>query len=353
MKKIAALLLTFSLLMSCQKEKAAAEKSQSGFTSLKTDVLLKESISVRALLIDSNKVWYAANNGKYGYYDLKTQKNFFGNVSKDTLSLEFRSIAKTSKYIFIASIGNPGLVYRISKDGREIKLVYQENHEKVFYDSMQFWNDTEGIAMGDPTDDCLSVIITRDGGNTWKKLPCDQLPKVITNEAAFAASNTNIVIKGNNTWLVSGGMQSRVFFSADKGNTWKVYNTPIDQGAEMKGIFTADFYDTDNGFIAGGNFDDPNNNSGNKAITKDGGKTWQLIAEKSGFGFASCVQYVPNSDGKALVSVGASGLQYSSDSAKTWKQLLNDNSLYTIRFIDDSTAIAAGKYQIIRIRFMK
>jgi hypothetical protein len=31
----------------------------------------------------------------------------------------------------------------------------------------------------------------------------------------FAASNT-IVIKGNNTWIVSGGMKG-VFYSADKG----------------------------------------------------------------------------------------------------------------------------------------
>jgi hypothetical protein len=28
---------------------------------------------------------------------------------------------------------------------------------------MQFWNNKEGIAMGDPIADCLNVIITRDG----------------------------------------------------------------------------------------------------------------------------------------------------------------------------------------------
>jgi hypothetical protein len=32
---------------------------------------------------------------------------------------------------------------------------------------------------------------------------------------------------------------------------------------------------------------------------------------KSRFGYASCIQYIPNSDGKSLVSVGASGLYYS------------------------------------------
>jgi hypothetical protein len=31
-------------------------------------------------------------------------------------------------------------------------------------------------------------------------------------------------------------------------------------------------------------------------------------------GYASCIQYIPNSDGKSLVSVGVSGLYYSYDS---------------------------------------
>ena len=32
-------------------------------------------------------------------------------------------------------------------EDNEIKLVYQENHPKTFYDSMDFWNDQEGIAI--------------------------------------------------------------------------------------------------------------------------------------------------------------------------------------------------------------
>ena len=44
--------------------------------------------------------------------------------------------------------------------------------------------------MGDPTADCISIIITRDGGQTWNKIPCSQLPKSKEGEAAFAASNT-------------------------------------------------------------------------------------------------------------------------------------------------------------------
>jgi photosystem II stability/assembly factor-like uncharacterized protein len=63
------------------------------------------------------------------------------------------------------------------------------------------------------------------------------------------------------------------------------------------------------------------------------------------------VQFIPNSKGKQVVSVGASGLQYSSDGGISWKQFSKDESLYTIRFVNKNTAFAAGKNKIIRITF--
>ena len=323
------------------------------FKTVSIDTLFKDNINIRAITADGNKIWYAGNNSRFGFYDLKKNKKFESKITKDTLQLEFRSIAQTTTNVFLLSVANPALLYKVSKEDLKITLEYEENNEKVFYDSMKFWNKNEGIAMGDPITDCLSIIITRDGGNSWNKIPSGKLPEIMDGEAAFAASNTNIVIKGNKTWIVSGGKKARVFYSADKGNTWEVYDTPIVQGKAMAGIFTADFYDAKNGFIAGGDYEALNQNFGNKARTEDGGKTWELMAENQGFGYASCVQYVPNSNGKSLVSVGASGLYYSYDSGNSWKQLATDSSLFTIRFIDDHTAIAAGKNKMIRINFLK
>ena len=353
MKRWILLFLSFSLITSCKKEPKLKTEHGAVFQGISIDTLLTDSISVRAILVASDTVWYAANDGKYGYLNLNSKKAFSGHVAKDTLALEFRSIASTKKHVFILNVANPALLYRISKDGSKIDLVYGEKHDKVFYDSMQFWNDNDGIAMGDPTENCLSVIVTRDGGKTWKKIPCENLPKVIEGEAAFAASNTNLIVRGNNAWMVSGGKKARIFHSSDKGNSWKVYETPIIQGKTMTGIFTAAFYDANNGFIAGGDYEVQGQNFQNKAITSDGGKTWKLIAEKQGFGYASCVQYVPESDGKQLVCVGGTGLFYSSDSGNSWTQFSKDSSLYTIRFQNDSTAIAAGKNKIIRIHFNK
>lgn len=352
MRNFFLILLVSTVFISCRTADFAVKNTtNTAFNSVMVDTLFQDKISIRAIVIDANKIWFAADKGRFGFFNLANNQKFESKITKDSLPLEFRSNAKTNKHIFILNVGNPALLYQISKDGKAAKLVYQEQHEKVFYDSMQFWNNKEGIAMGDPIADCLNIIITRDGGNSWTKVPSDKLPKVTDGEAAFAASNTNIIIKENDTWIVSGGKKSRVFYSPDKGNTWTVYDTPIVQGRAMTGIFTADFYDSQTGFIAGGDYEVRNQNFSNKAITNDGGKTWKLIAENQAFGYASCVQYVPESNGKGLVTVGFSGIFYSSDKGASWKQLSMDTTLNTIRFIDNHTAIAAGQNKMIRIRF--
>ena len=70
-------------------------------------------------------------------------------------------------------------MYKLNADREKSEVVYKETHPNAFYDSMEFWNDQEGLAIGDPTEECMSIIITRDGGESWNKISCDNLPKVI------------------------------------------------------------------------------------------------------------------------------------------------------------------------------
>lgn len=346
MKHFATVILTCCLSVAQSQEK-------SSFTKIDVDTLISGKMSIRALYHEPNKIWYVADNGRFGFVDIATNNIYEKRISFDSLKPEFRSMAGTKDFVYVLSITNPALLYQIDKKTNKTKLVYSERHAKVFYDSMKFWNEKEGIALGDPTEDCFSVLITRDGGANWQKLSCDSFPRLTDGEAAFAASNTNIVVKGDKCWLVSGGKKARVFYSSDKGRSWHVYDTPIAQGYQMSGIYTADFYDEKTGIIGGGNYDEPDNNIGNKALTMDGGKTWQLVSDDAGFGYASCIQYVPGSAGKELACVGATGLWYSADGGISWEKWLDDKSLYVIVFADEKTAYAAGKNKLIRIRFKK
>ena len=360
--------MSLLIVFSCKslKDESRTEKEVKNFTSVEIETLIEDStLNVRALEIKDNKLWISSSLGFIGFESIDEQNIIKSSVfnhpfDSDVLSystrikktdstfLNIRSLAKINDALFILSIESPSMLYKFEKG--EIDLVYQENHPKAFYDSMEFWNDQEGIAIGDPTDDCISVIITRDGGETWTKLSCDVLPKVNEGEAAFAASDTNIAIVGDKTWVATGGKSSRILFSADKGKTWDVFDTPIIQGKETTGMYSIDFYDENHGFAIGGDYTDADANQKNKIVTNDGGKTWQVVAGGSGPGYRSCVQYVPNSKAQQLVAIGFKGIDYSADAGQTWKHL-SDEGFYTLRFLNDSTAYAAGNGRISKLSF--
>lgn len=364
MKKTLLILVTIFIIVgmgscSVRKYNERFDRLYSGFKSVEVmNVDESSNFSIRAIELSGDDVLVLAHSGfesSIGYYENDKLHKREGAITSHTelqdSKLEFRSIAKTKKYYFFLSVSSPAYLYRASLGNfSQPVLVYQEDHKKVFYDSMDFWNDQEGIAIGDPTDDCMSIIITRDGGNTWTKLSCNDLPKAKEGEAAFAASDTNISIVGDHTWVATGGKASRVMYSPDKGKNWEVYDTPIVQGKETTGIYSIDFYDENNGFAIGGDYTKPNDTLNNKIRTNDGGKTWQVVANGKGPGYRSCVQYVPNSDGKELVAIGFKGIDYSNDYGDSWKHL-SDEGFYTIRFLNDSVAYAAGKGRISKLTF--
>lgn len=300
--------------------------------------------SIRAIAaLDENTVWFAGSKGQYGY-----TKDGGKNWKIDSLkhpaqeNLAFRSIAVTQENIFILSIASPALLFKSSDQGANWEVVYQENDSLAFYDAMAFWNDKMGIAMGDPTDGCMSIIKTIDGGNTWNKIPCEQLPVTVEGEAAFTASNGNIALAGDQAWIVSGGKQSRVFHSPDFGETWAVYPSPIIQGGQMTGIFSCDFYDEKTGIVMGGDWSKQAMNTGNKAITSDGGKTWKLIAEGEAPGYQSSVQYIGKNSADHIVSCGTPGVHYSADGGISWQRISTDG-YYTTRKAGDILWLAGNK----------
>jgi photosystem II stability/assembly factor-like uncharacterized protein len=304
-----------------------------------------DSTSIRAIIgIDADNMIFAGSRGDIGVTDDGGKTWEFQYFKyQDSLTPHFRSIAKTSKSIYALSIANPALLYRVSFGAQ--KIVYKEEGEKVFYDAMTFLDDKTGIAIGDPIGGCTSIIMTHDGGETWNKIDCSKLPEVKDGEASFAASNTNIAFYKDNIWVVTGGTRARVLKSSDKGETWEIFDTPMIQGDGPQGIYSVDFYDENNGIIIGGNFSKPNENIANKAITKDGGKTWKIVADGKAPNYKSCVQYVPGTKGKEVIAVGKTGVSFSNDGGETWKDISKDG-YYAIQFVDNKTAWLSGHQKI-------
>jgi photosystem II stability/assembly factor-like uncharacterized protein len=306
--------------------------------------------SIRALSVtDDDHIYYAGANGAFGFSQDGGKTWNHDSIEVAGSYPEFRAIAVTGEAIHLLSVGSPAYLLRSTDLGKNWELVYSEEGELVFYDAMQFWDNQEGIAMGDPTDGCISVIVTRDGGQSWEKIGCEELPAIKEGEAAFAASNTNIALVKDHAWIGTGGGAARIYHSKDRGNTWEIYDTPLIQGGAMTGIFSVDFYDESTGIIFGGNWEAKSNAVANAAITTDGGQSWQLISEARGPGYRSCIQFVPGGGGKSVIAVGIPGVAYSRDMGSHW-QLLSDEDFYTIRFTPDgSAAWLAGNGKIAKM----
>jgi photosystem II stability/assembly factor-like uncharacterized protein len=327
---------------------ASCGKNTGIISEVKVEVIYEDSISIRAIDIENDVLHFAGSMGKIGQLNTETNRVDTTTIIKDGKPPHFRSIARNGNQTFALSIGNPGLLYRWSDGFDDLELVYSEYGDSVFYDALQFWDTNNGIAFGDENKGCVSILITPDGGATWKRQPCSNLPLSIGGEGAFAASNTNIVTIDQTAWIATS--KSRLLKSEDLGKNWEVYKIPVGTGKDASGVYSIDFYDKDLGIAFGGDYTAPKENIENKAVTLDGGGSWSVVASGEEPGYKSCVRFVPNSSGEQIVAVGFTGISISNDGGLSWTEI-SDEPFYTIEFMDKRTAFAAGKNRIAKLKF--
>lgn len=279
--------------------------------------------SFRGLAVVSENVIWASGTGGTFVRSIDGGKSWkVGNV-EGAEKLDFRDIeAFDENTAYVLSIGNGenSRIYKTTDGGENWKLQFKNTDEKAFFDSIAFWDEKNGMAMSDPVDGKYVLYRTTDGEN-WIKVSTVNMPSVKSGEAAFAASGTCIITEGKSRiWLITGGMDARVFYSKDRGNSWKVANTPIVNGTAGSGIFSIAMQNKKRGVIVGGNYEKPESNIDNLAYTLNGGKTW--TSSKGLTGYRSGVAFV---DKNTIIAVGSSGSDLSNDGGKTWRNLDKEN----------------------------
>src|SRR6267142_4126283 len=238
-----------------------------------------------------------------------------------TDQLDFRDIdAIDERTAYLLSIGNgpASRIYKTTDAGTTWTLQFKNEDPKAFYDAMSFWDADHGIVIGDSIDGQFCIMTTENGGRVWKQVPASALPPALENEGAFAASGTNIAVFGKgHAWIGTGAAaKARVLRTSDRGRTWKISATPLLAGPAA-GIFSVAFRNAQHGVVVGGDYKKEEDAVDNFAVTSDGGATWTHMKGLSGF--RSAVAYVPAST--ALVAVGPSGTDYSTDDGRNWIRL--------------------------------
>lgn len=304
--------------------------------------IFNDKISIRALEIYDHKVWYSGTDSKFGFVDLKNPQKQ-KQIQLSEKKLQFRTLAQDKRFFYAINIESPAYFFKIDKKDLKSQIIYTDTIKTAFYDALHFVNDDLAYTFSDPDKDNHLKLAVYEKGR-WGLLQSDV--KLYDGEAAFAASNTNIVSSKNYLWIATGGKASRILRLDLKNEKFEVFNTPFIQGESSQGMYSIDFYDDTFGIAVGGDYTKQTDNINNIATTHDSGKTWSIQASGQNAGYTTCVRIKPNSKGKEIIAVGDQHISFSSDYGKTWKKLSDEKGYFVCEWVDKNTVVFAGKDRI-------
>lgn len=313
------------------------------------ETILNDKISIRALELYDNKVWYSGTDSKFGFVDLKNYKNQ-KQIRLSEEKLQFRTLGQNKTSFYAINIESPARFFKIDKKDLKSQVIFKDTAKTAFYDALHFVNDKLAYTFSDADKHhLLKLAVYKDGKwNMFKN-------NVTLNdgEAAFAASNTNISSCKKYLWIATGGKASRILRMNLKDEKIKVFNTPIIQGEPSQGMYSIDFFEDRFGIAAGGDYIKQDANINNIATTIDAGETWQIQASGQNAGYTTCVKIKPGSKGKEIIAVGDKHISYSSDFGKTWKKISDEKGFFVCQWIDRNNIVLAGisKIAVMKLKF--
>ena len=262
-------------------------------------------------------------------------------------ALDFRSVwAFDSLTAVVASAGDGAAgqarLYRTTNGGRNWTLVRQDSTKGVFYDAVAFWDRQYGLVLSDPIDDGgrrrFLVLVTSDGGLTWRRTPAEGMPDALADEGAFAAGNAALGVSDDTrAWFVTGGPNgARIYTTTTGGARWDAVAVPGTPHGASAGLFAVAGAPGGGGIgvsanlrartarqlpapaiAVGGDYRQARVGAG-QIVRSDDGDRWER-ADVGGTapGYWSGLGYVPGV-ARTAVAVGGGGTAVTRDDGRTW-----------------------------------
>ncbi|WP_035375031.1 WD40/YVTN/BNR-like repeat-containing protein [Pseudoduganella violaceinigra] len=265
-------------------------------------------------------------------------------------TIDFRDIEAfddKNAIVMGAGPGEASRMYRTRNGGLSWQLVVVNKEPEGFWDAMAFWDAHNGIVFGDPVRGAFQVLVTTDGGESWRPVENPTGLAALPQEGAFAASGTCLSVGGlGDAWFVTGGAgQARLFRSVDRGHNWQAVTLQIPATAPSKGAFSVAFDGNRRGLVVGGDYKEPTLGTLNGSISADGGAGW-WPAQILPTGFLSAVVPVPGARG-TFVAVGLAGSGYTRDGGKSWTIIEKETKLNAVGFSASGAGWAVGPKGLI------
>ncbi len=292
-------------------------------------------------IVDQNIVWAVAYDGSGGTANVqqftKTTNGGAtwtpGNISINNAALGIgmihaQSATKAWLAAFPNAAGQTGGIWITTNGGttwtRQNTATF--SNAASFTNTVYFWDDLEGLCMGDPINNEFEIYRTTNGGTTWTVVPGASIPNPQASEFGYTRQ---MEVVGNSIWFTTS--KGRIYHSTNKGVTWAVYTSPITDfgGAVVAGSSAnLSFSSLTNGIII--------NQAGSVWKSTNSGSTWTAVTT-TGPVYTDGLCFI---EGTSTVfstgaATGAAGSSYSTDNGTTWN-LIDTEQHLSVEFINTS-----------------
>jgi len=298
--------------------------------------------SLRGLsVVDDNILWASGSNGTVAR-STNGGKSFEWLTVQGYEQRDFRDIeAFDANTALIMAVAEPAIILKTKDGGKTWKKVFEDTTKGMFLDAMDFADDGNGIVVGDPVNNKLFIATTSSYGDKWLALkPENDFYTADTGEAFFAASGTNINIKGNKNnhaiSFVTGGSDSRLFFNGQP-LALNIIKGKDSQGANSVAVNSS----VTRMIIVGGDFNAPELSEKNiEVFNINGEQLLYPVVQTPPHGYRSCVAFITDD---SLICCGLTGVDISADGGLNWKLISNESFHVCARAKNGNAVFLAGK----------
>jgi len=294
----------------------------------------------RGVFVNDN---FIVTSGYEGRVSISSSDRVQFSVYKIDSLEDFRDVCFLDNHVIAMNSGNLGQIWKFNPEKKSKQIVF--NRDSVFLDGMDFNENRQGAAFGDPINNKLTVLLSANNGDSWYLCNSEALPFVQEGEAGFAASGSGIKVFDDGTIYIGtgGGAVANLYVSEDFGKSWKVIPTPMKSGGSY-GIYSMYFWSKNEGVVIGGSYEHQNDTEKICFLTKDGGHSWEDISQGLP-GYCSSVN--GTTGGELIFASGRNGVYYSKNKGKKWEQLWRE-PYYSIA-VHKEKIVFSGKNGKLRI----
>ncbi|MBS7785688.1 T9SS type A sorting domain-containing protein [Flavobacterium sp. CYK-55] len=295
-------------------------------------------------IVDDNTVWLSNSCGTTGCttirrYSLSTDSGVSWTTNAIDLgasaaNLEIANICGVSATTAFASVfpkasGALGGIWKTTDAGlswaRQATASFNSADGASFCNLVHFWDENNGVTMGDPAGGYFEIYTTTNGGSVWTRVPSGSIPAPI--DAAEYGLTNQFTVTGDVIWI--GTTFGRILKSTDHGLTWTVSQSPIpDFGGGINGSGSGDmaFSDANNGLLQTDAYE--------LFSTADGGANWTALTVApdtalKNFGISEIPGQANTyiSVGEDLLNSPARGSAFSTDGGNTWTHIADTDEV--------------------------